>query len=232
MKRHWYLTVAFSTMFAAALGAQAQDTGDEPAAPEVYTLELAATDDFPNGETSYLQSTADSAGQRYALGGTELDQPILVSVLTRDASDNVRVRIVKDDWDAPDRDQTTSGAKRLDMGFRTFDGFRVWVTADTPTEYQLIVWVGAPMASEPPPIAEPASTFVEGQRSPDRNARDTGAGASVTPEGNTDTAGRRADGVSFSRLELMLGATIGLMLLGLVVVLLMGRRKPSTGVSS
>lgn len=227
MKRHWYRTVALSTMFAAAFCAHAQDAGDEPAAREVYPLELSPKDDFPNGEATYLQATADSVGQRYALGGTELDQPILVSVLTRDPSDNVRVRIVKDDWDAADRDQTTAGAERLDFGFRTFDGFRLWITADEPTEYQLIVWAGAPIDVDLPSIAEPASTFVEGQRSPDRKARDSRAG-----DGNADAAGQRADGVSFSRLELMLGAAIALMLVGLVAFLLIRRRKPLTGVSS
>ncbi len=232
MIRNWYSSVMLSTILATAFCVQARAAAAEPPAPEVYPLELSATDDLPNGEATSLQSTADSVGQRYALGGTELDQPILVSVLTQDPSDNVRVRIVKDDWNAPDRDQATTGAKRLDFAFHTFDGFRVWVTADKPTDYQLIVWVGAPMASEPPPIAEPASTFVEGQRSHDPKASDSQrAASSVAADGNEGTAGRRADGVSFSRLELMLGAVIGLMLLGLVVFLLVRRGKPSNGVS-
>ncbi len=178
-------------------------------APIVYEMQLSPKPDFPNGEAVYLQGEADAAGQRYSLGGTELNQPILVSVLTQDPTDDVRVRIVKDDWDAPDRDASTAGAKRLDFGFRTFDGFKLLVTADQPTDYQLIVWVGAPMQIPAPALAEPASTFVE--------SPSAGGAAS-------------ASGVSFSYLELILIGVLALAVLGFLAFLLT-RRKPATGVS-
>ena len=177
-------------------------------APIVYEMQLSPKPDFPNGEAVYLQGEADASGHRYSLAGTELNQPIMVSVLTQDPTDDVRVRIVKDDWDAPDRDVHTTGEKRVNLGFRTFDGFKLWVTADKPTDYQLIVWVGAPMEVELPPLAEPASTFVE-------------------PEGTGAASG---SGVSFSYLELILAGVLALVVLALLAFLLL-RRKANPGVS-
>lgn len=188
----------------------AQDAAEDEA-PQMYGLELSPKDAFPNGNAVYLQGEADAKGQRFQVPATELEQPILVSVLTKNATDKVRVRLVKDDWAAPDRDVTTEGAERLDLGFRTFDGFKIWVTADEPTPYQLIVWVGAPLDIAPPPMAEPASTFVE-----------TDANKAATPAS--------ASGVSFSYLELILAAVLALVVIGFLAFLLM-RRKGSNGVS-
>jgi hypothetical protein len=202
---------AFGLLALAVLFVGQAQAQDEPVddGQVVYGLELSPKPDFPNGNAVYLQAEADGKGQRYSLTGTELNQPILVSVLTQDPADNVRVRIVKDDWDAPDRDVTTAGEKRTDLGFRTFDGFKLWVTADAPTDYQLIVWVGAPMDIPPPPLAEPASTFVEPES------------AKVAASGG---------GVSFSYLELVLAGILALVVLGFVAFLLT-RRKASNGVS-
>jgi hypothetical protein len=194
----------------ASLGvvAYGQESAGASEGPQMWGVELEPTTDFPDGKAKYLQGEADSVGQRFKLEGTELDQPILVSVLTRDPADKVRVRIVKDDWDKPERDQSTAGATRLDFAFRTFDGFKVWVTADKPTEYQLIVWVGDPVDEPLPAVAVPASTFVE----------------------KPGASGPSRGGVTFSPLELALAGALALVLIGLVVFALM-RRKESSGVA-
>lgn len=199
--------LALAVLFVGQANAQDEAASETP---DVYGLELSPKpDDFPNGNAVYVQAEADGKGQRYSVSGTELNQPILVSVLTQDPADNVRVRIVKDNWDAPDRDVATAGGKRTDLGFRTFDGFKIWVTADAPVDYQLIVWVGAPMDIPPPPMAEPASTFVEPE-----SAKGAAAGG----------------GVSFSYLELVLAGVLALVVLGFGAFLLT-RRKASNGVS-
>lgn len=200
-------------LLAGSASVHARAPAEEPAGFTLFGLELTPKDDFPNGNATYLEANADAQGQRYSLTGTELDQPILVSVLTRNASDKVRVRIVKDDWDAPDRDVSTAGGKRLDMGFRTFDGFKLWVTADKPTDYQLIVWVGDAMEIALPPIAQPASTFVQKP------------GVAVAEEPASETS---KSGLSLSYLELALGGALLLMIAGLLMFLLM-RRKPASG---
>lgn len=210
MNRIWLHLACLTCLSASFLHSPVALSAEALATPEMFPLELTPKDEFPNGNATYLQATADAEGIRYQLEGTELDQPILVSVLTRDAADNVRVRIVKDDWSKPERDAVTAGNDRLDFGFRTFDGFKLWITADKPTEYQLIVWAGDPVEAEIPPIAVPASQFVDGAASKSGGPADSGR--------------------SYSPLELGLAGALLLMLGGLVAFMF-SRRTVKPGVS-
>ncbi len=208
MSRLWLRVALFAWLSCTVYGAAAQDDSAPEEGAKLYGVELEPKDEFPNGKAQYLEARADATGHQYKVDGTYPDQPILVSVLTRDPADEVRVRLTKISFDEPDRDETTTGATRLDFGFRTFDGFKIWVTADKPTEYQLIVWVGDPIVEALPPVAVPASQYVEPATGPGNSA---------------------ASGISFSKLELALGGAMLLMLLGALVFFL--RRKPSAGVS-
>jgi hypothetical protein len=49
---------------------------------------------------------------------------------------------------------------RIDLHFRTYDGFKLWVSADQPTDYQLVVWVGKEEVLQPAPAVVPASQYV------------------------------------------------------------------------
>lgn len=215
MSRPWQRFTILACLLFAAHVASAQDNATPEDGPTLYGVELEPTTDFPDGKAKYLEAHATAVGQQYKVDGTDLDQPILVSVLTRDPSDVVRVRLTKVSFDEPDRDEMTTGATRLDFRFRTFDGFKIWVTADDPADYQLIVWVGDPIAEALPAVAVPASKYAEP------------AGAPVGPLAAPGSPA--AGGVTFSKLELALGGAMLLMVLGILVFLI--RRKPSAGVS-
>ena len=132
MGRAWLGVWLLAWLSCTRHGAAAQDASAPEEGAKLYGVELEPKDDFPDGKAQYLEARADATGQQYKVAGTELDQPILVSVLTGDPADVVRVRLTRISSDGPDSDQTTTGATRLDSGFRPFHGLRRWVPAGTP----------------------------------------------------------------------------------------------------
>ena len=188
----------------------------------VYAIEVKPDDRIPEGRSAFLQGEADAKGQKLLLEGLYLDDPISISVFTEHPGEKVRVRLVKDSWDKPERDAETDDERRVDFQFRTFDGFKIWITADTPTPYQLVVWVGDKVQLPVPSIAVPASDYREGQ----------GASSPAAPEDAsiaTPAAPTAAKaGVSLSYLELGLIAALLLVVIAFGAFLLL-RRKPGQG---
>ncbi len=145
-------------MLACTVVAHADEAGDRP----VTKLELAADARFSDGKVALMQGVADAIGYRFVLPDTDLMQPIAVDVYTRGApAGAVRLRVGKGDWANPARDGTTDASGRVGFRFRTYDGVKFWITADTPTPYQIIVWEGAPIDLQPPPLAVPMRVFVQ-----------------------------------------------------------------------
>ncbi|MEO6154428.1 MAG: hypothetical protein ABIP16_01715 [Thermomonas sp.] len=165
---------------------------------------------MPGGKSAFLQGETDGADQWFMVSVTDLTQPISVGVYTRDPNEKVRVRIVKDDWDKPEREADTSGSGKAEFYFRTFDNFKIGVDADTPTAYQLVVWVGDEPQIAPPDIAVPASEYVE--------PADALVGRVAGREG-------KGDGISLSYLEMGLLALLLIIVAGFVAVKLSRRTK-------
>lgn len=193
---------------------------EEAATDAPYDITVEPDSHMANGRSAFLQGEADAQGQRFRLEGLDLDSPVSVSVFTQHRGEQVRVRLVKDNWDAPERDEQTDDRQRVDFKFRTFDSFRIWITAETPTPYQLVVWVGDKVALPLPSIAIPASQYVEG--------RSAAAATDAMPHPAAAAAATRGGGVSFSYLELALIATLLLVVIAFGSFVLM-RRKPVQG---
>lgn len=191
----------------------AQDEA-KPAEDGSYPLELGPDERISEGRAAFMQGEADATGHRFLVEGTQLDEPVAVSVFTEDPQQRVRVRIVKDRWDAPERDAVTADG-RVDFRFRTYDGFKVWVTADETTPYQLAVWVGPEMKRAIPSAFTPASKA--------RDAPSAKPAGEVTPPAAVDDSPAPAGSVSFSYLEIAL-ALIVLLLVAVVAVVLLKRR--------
>lgn len=137
--------------------AMAQDENDSSIA---YEIELRKDARMPGGLAAFLEGDADADGTRFFVAQTQLMQPISVGVYTRSPNESVRLQILKDDWQQPIREAYTQ-AGRADLHFRTYDGFRVLVSAATPTAYQLVVWVGDEQVPRLPEVALPASEYRE-----------------------------------------------------------------------
>lgn len=156
--RHRWIAVALTSglLFASALSAQ--EAADDAT---IYRVEPVEDERLPGGRSSFLQGTADAAGDRFLVEGTQLLEPISVRVEPADPGRVLRVRIVKDDWTLPERDDTTQLSGKVSFNFRTYDGFKFWITADEPTDYRLVVWIGDEIQIPLPAVVVPASEFPE-----------------------------------------------------------------------
>lgn len=149
----WFMAVAPGLVFAA--GADISSAASER---PLYEIAMKENPDFPDGKVGMVQNTVDSVGDRYQFKDTGIMQPVGVSVFTKNPTDSARVRVVKTDWSKPERDVVTSNG-RADFKFRTYDGFRLWITADSPMPYQLVVWIGDEIKLSLPPITTPMSVY-------------------------------------------------------------------------
>ncbi|TJY59861.1 hypothetical protein E4T66_11810 [Sinimarinibacterium sp. CAU 1509] len=212
--RQWQYLLAAAAFFACGLNteARAQDSGEVER--PIYPVEFKDDPRFPGGKSAFIHGAADATGYRFIVEGTQLEEPIAVTVLTQNSGEAIKAVIVKDNWDAPEREGTTAESGRVDFRFRTYDGFKIGLSSDTPTDYQLIVWVGEPLPVEIPSIAVPASAF-------------QGAAATSTtevPTASGDDGGSSRGGIALSWLELGLMLAV-LALGGAFVALLVTRRK-------
>ena len=145
-------------LLACAATVHADDTVDRP----VTKLALAADPRFSEGKVALMQGVADADGYRFELPDTDLMQPITVDVYTKDApAGAVRLRVGKGDWEHPARDGVTDASGHVGFRFRTYDGVKFWVSAETTTPYQIAVWSGTPLVPQPPPITAPMTAYVE-----------------------------------------------------------------------
>ncbi len=203
--RQWHYLFAAAAFFVCGLSteARAQDSGEEKR--PIYPVEFKDDPRFPGGKSAFIHGTADAIGYRFVVEGTELEEPIAVTVLTQNSGEAIKAVIVKDNWDAPEREASTAESGRADFRFRTYDGFKIGLSSDTPTDYQLIVWIGAPLPVEIPSIAVPASAF-----------------QGATPVSGDPPASRGGIALSWLELGLMLAV---LAMGGAFVALLVTRRK-------
>lgn len=211
MNKNRWCVALLALGLAAGLGAARAE--DEPAENTIYPIEVQADDRIAEGRSAFLQGEADAKGQRFLLGDLDLDDPVTISVFTQHPGETVRVRLVKDHWDAPERDEQTNDERRVDFKFRTFDEVKIWVTADEPTPYQLVAWVGDKVALPVPSIAVPASDYKEAGT----------ASSTPAPEG-VPPAAPGGSGVSFSYLELGLIAALLLVVIAFGAFLLLRRK--------
>ena len=209
MKRKTHSLAVLLCAAVLAIGITTPAFADDPVRT-IYDLELQPDARIHGGTTAFLQGTATPDGHQFQVQGTELDQPIAVGLYTRDPSHPLKLRVVKDSFKEPVREEQTDADGRIDLRFRTYDGFKLWVAAEQPTDYQLVVWVGdeMPSAAPPPPAVVPASEYVE----PPASAKAPVAGM---------------DG-GWSKREIAMAAVLGLVLLiggGMLFL----RRKPAGG---
>jgi hypothetical protein len=157
------------------LGARSAAAADDDA--NITKVELKAVPELKSGRASAWEGTAGPQGDRYAIADTNLLQPVRVMVFAKDPAQKVRLQVTKDDLKHAFREGTTNEKGFVDFHFRTYDGFKLVVSADSPTPYQLGIWVGDEVMAAPP-MTVPASTYHESKASA-TNAATTGNAASA-----------------------------------------------------
>jgi len=170
----------------------------------IMLIEVKPDERTPHGKSAFIHGETDAIGDKFLVEGLDVMQPVYVGVYTKNASDKINVRIAKDDLDEVEQEGNTEGTGKAEFKFRTYESFKIGIDAEKDTEYQIMVWVGDEMPLEQPPIAVPASEYVE-------------------PENKTGSDGK-SGAVSFSFLELGLIGFV-FVLLGIVAVFVFRKKK-------
>lgn len=208
--------------------AQEEETAPDPV---VYPVELKEDERLADGVSAFLQGETDAEGQRFSIAETQVMQPISVWAVSKESGKTVRLRIVKDNWDLPDREADSASTGVAEAHFRTYDGFKILVAADNPTKYALIVWVGKEIDLPVPSVAMPMSEYVKSQAMAKSGSDNAGAEPSseapaiATPA--IAASGSDGNRVSLSYLEIGLIALVLLLCAGFGGFVLTRRRKTS-----
>ncbi|QNN45339.1 hypothetical protein H9L17_08830 [Thermomonas brevis] len=154
------LAVLLAALWLAAAAPSIAQAGDGDQVRTVYDIELKEDVRIATGKSAFLKGTATPYGHQFQVEGIALDQPISVGLYAVDPARPLRIRVVKDSFGEPVREVQTDAQGRAELYFRTYDGFKLWVSAAEPSDYQLVVWLGEKIvAPPPPPAAIPASEY-------------------------------------------------------------------------
>lgn len=190
--------------------ARAQDVPERA----IFDIELKEDARLAGGKSAFLEGQTNPYGQQFQVLETQLQQPIAVGLYTPDPNHPLKLRIAKGTLDEPIREMETDAEGRIDLKFRTHEGFKLWVTAAEPSDYQLVVWVGNELPVQPPQVVISTTAYE--------------AAIASGESGSGDAAPTRLSGFGLSRLEMGLGLAL-LLVVVLVGFVFMSRRKNVRG---
>jgi hypothetical protein len=137
---------------------------DAPQIP-VYRLDLRSVPDIPEGTAALVDGVAGPQPQRFFVENLHMLMPVSVTLRSVNASDDVKLRIVKGKWDAPLLQGGTGGGQQVNFRFRTQGEFQLQVdSAQAGSPYKLVVWVGPDLSAAQAPVFVPRSEFESGGR--------------------------------------------------------------------
>ena len=155
------LLAGLLSLLLAPVSLRAQDGGQVP----VYRLDLRAVPDIPEGTAALVDGVAGPQPQRFFVENLHMLMPVSVTLRSVNATDDVKLRIVKGNWDAPLLQGGTSGGQQVNFRFRTQGEFQLQVdSAQSGSPYKLVVWVGPDIQSRQPPVFVPRSQCDTGGR--------------------------------------------------------------------
>jgi len=155
--------------------------------PQVPMLKLVAHPGITNGKVAAIKGTVNGEGLRFAIASLSILQPVVITLLARDPSDDLKLTLFKKDWKEPRRAGSTGANGSVSFSFRTEGGMHVLVQSSGPLRpFTLVGWAGEEIrpSSMKPVIVTPAQ--FKGDAPPSRDGAGTGAGAAplrtTTPE--------------------------------------------------
>jgi hypothetical protein len=148
--------------FAAILTAgplPAQPTAARSRPPELNTLAL-EPGIAPVGRMGGFTGTVDATGHRIVAESLSVVQPVRVAVVASDPSRPVRASLHKGSWDEPLRSGVTDDQGHLVFDTRTEGNMGILIRSadDRPAAYQMAMWVGDEMPSQPASIFRKSRT--------------------------------------------------------------------------
>jgi hypothetical protein len=143
----WCLVALFFALLFVLMGAAPLFSAD--------TLwELVPEDDpsFSPGKIKIIGGLTHPEGVRFIIKNLSLNQPIQITIVSRDEKSDITLRVFKDNWDNPLLMGSTMGAGEVTFRFRTGDHAAFTVSGPEGEPYQLFAWVGHGMELPPPPV--------------------------------------------------------------------------------
>jgi hypothetical protein len=189
---------------------------DPPSLPKaqgdtIPTLELKADPSIKNGQVAAIEGTVGPNGLRFVVGELSILQPILVTLVSRDESDDLTLSLFKKDWTNVRRTASTRGSGMARFEFRTQGGVNILVRGSaTPTPFALVVWAGDEMHTSMPDVVVTHDEFRK--RNPDASAK-------LSASGENESKTPRTFSVTWIALLVVGGAA------GFITLRTLGRRK-------
>lgn len=144
--RHSYV-IALCAVFALSPALSAQSSS-----PKSYRLQLTAHKQISPGKAALVQGTASSAGDRFFVEHLSIIQPVMVTLITQDPNDDVKLQLSKYRFDVGDKTASTKGSGRASIKLRTQGEMKIVVSGAEAKKYQLVVWAGDELKPEPPTV--------------------------------------------------------------------------------
>ncbi len=123
---------------------------DEIKAP-VEELALEPDTDL-GGRLAVVQGSADAEGRRYFAVKIHVMSPTVIAVFADDPAKPIQVSLHRSVWNRPDASGTTDAEGNYEFTGRLESTVGIWLKAEQPSDYHLMVWVGDPVPVEVPPI--------------------------------------------------------------------------------
>ncbi len=139
--------IALCAVLALSTGISAQSSS-----PRSYRLQLKASDALPAGKAAFVQGTSSPAGDRFFVENLSIIQPVVVTVISRNPDDDVKLQLSKYRFDTFDKTASTKGSGRASIKLRTQGEMKIVVSGAGASQYQMVVWAGDELKPEPPTV--------------------------------------------------------------------------------
>lgn len=140
-----------ATCITAAVLAASPGYAQTPSA-KAYRLQLKQFTQIPKGKAALVQGAANPAGDRFFVQDLSIIQPVVVTLVTRDKADDVKLRLAKYQFDEADKTASTKGTGTATIKLRTQGEMKIVVSGADAKPYQLVVWAGPEVKPEPPAV--------------------------------------------------------------------------------
>ncbi len=160
-RHHWQVLVfTLTVLLAGPFAAHAQPMEIQKIDAPIDELALQPDPDL-GGRSGIFTGTTDETGQRYYVMKIDVMSPVSINVLADDPAKPVDVSLHRTVWDRPDEQSRTDAQGNYAFTGRIDDFVGIWLKAEEPSDYHLLVWVGDPVPVEVPPVIYNAGKPVE-----------------------------------------------------------------------
>ena len=142
---------ALMLLIGSAFAASAQPMELQQSDAPLEELKLAPDDEL-GGRSALVQGTADALGVRYYALKIDVMSPTVIRVFADDPAMPVKVSLHRHLWDKPDAEAETDSEGNYEFTGRLDDTIGIWLKAEEPSAFHLMVWTGDPVPVEVPPI--------------------------------------------------------------------------------